>query len=471
MAGGIFEYMNKVRPGAYINFKAAVPTPVEPGIRGRVLLPIVSDWVQPGVPYTVNAATMMQEPLKVTAACGITPGTYWWSVIAEALTKCTEVILVPLVGTGAVAATKQVTGQGDSSKSVTVTAKRPGVFGNRLAIRVVSVKNPVGSEKELDVLLDGNIVDKQIISTWDETIDNPWVTFETSEDDVALVEVTAVPLTGGKNQETVTLDNYMETLEKCSTLVFNTLAAALPDLVVDTSSVFPNKIQAWVKDLREKAGRYVQAVVYVPYTAKDPLNDEFMIQVCQAFHSDKTPTTTHDYKRTVVYTAALTAGAANNESNTYSVVQDVDNVYPPIPTDDVVGLLGKGFLLYTHRSDGQVVVEKDINSLHEFDVERPYAWSKNRTMRVLDDIATWVSNRFEKYYIGKVSNVDSGRTLFQGDVIGYLNGLQDTNAIINFDSQRDIEVLPGNDKESIVVHAAIETVDSMEKLYLTVTVK
>ena len=47
--------------------------------------------------------------------------------------------------------------------------------------------------------------------------------------------------------------------------------------------------------------------------------------------------------------------------------------------------------------------------------------------------------------------------------------LQGEQAIQNFSSD-DVEVLPGNDIDSIIVNLAIQAVDSVEKIYMTVTV-
>ena len=122
------------------------------------------------------------------------------------------------------------------------------------------------------------------------------------------------------------------------------------------------------------------------------------------------------------------------------------------------------------RQDRSIVIEKDINTLHTFTTEKNYIFSKNRIIRCLDDIATQVTMLFENGFIGKVNNDESGRTLFKGTVIGYLNDLQAQGAIQNFNSATDITVESGNDIESVVCGLAVQPIDSMEKLYLTVVV-
>jgi hypothetical protein len=43
-------------------------------------------------------------------------------------------------------------------------------------------------------------------------------------------------------------------------------------------------------------------------------------------------------------------------------------------------------------------------------------------------------------------------------------------AIQNFDSTEDIDVLPGNEVDEVIVKLIIQPVDSMEKMYMTVMV-
>jgi hypothetical protein len=76
---------------------------------------------------------------------------------------------------------------------------------------------------------------------------------------------------------------------------------------------------------------------------------------------------------------------------------------------------------------------------------------------------------FTKYYIGKVDNNDNGRALLRKYLIGYLNEMQSNNGIQNFVAD-DVEVLPGNAVDAVVVNVAIQPVDSIEKIYATVTV-
>ena len=127
-------------------------------------------------------------------------------------------------------------------------------------------------------------------------------------------------------------------------------------------------------------------------------------------------------------------------------------------------------MVISRRQDEAIVIEQDINTFTTFTVEKDYSFSKNRIIRTLDEINNSIRLKFESTYIGKVSNNEDGRSLFKSDVIAYINSLQAINAVTNFDGINDVEVLAGEAIDSVVVNLAVQPVDSMEKLYMTVNV-
>jgi hypothetical protein len=90
-------------------------------------------------------------------------------------------------------------------------------------------------------------------------------------------------------------------------------------------------------------------------------------------------------------------------------------------------------------------------------------------MRTLNQICNDFYEHISNYFIGKVDNNASGRNLMKGWCVGYLNEMQANNGIQNFTSQ-DIEVLPGSDIDAVVINVGIQPVDSVEKIYTTITV-
>ena len=222
-------------------------------------------------------------------------------------------------------------------------------------------------------------------------------------------------------------------------------------------------IKTFIEDLRENAGKKVQAVVY-DYNAA---NYEGIISVDQGYKigDEEVPV-----ESCIAYIAGVTAGADIIESNTYKIVEGATEIIGAKTAGEIEHALQVGKLLLSYRQDRSVVIEKDINTLYNYPAGRSYVFSKNRVIRCLDDIAMQVTQLFENSYVGKVNNNAEGRTLFKAAIIGYLNTLQTRGAIQNFDSTKDIEVVAGNDIESVVCNLAIQPVDSMEKLYMTIKV-
>ena len=111
----------------------------------------------------------------------------------------------------------------------------------------------------------------------------------------------------------------------------------------------------------------------------------------------------------------------------------------------------------------------DINSLTTFTVDKGQEFSKNRVMRVLMQFCNDTYEYFSNSFIGKIDNNDTGRNLLKGWIVGYLNEMQANNGIQNFAAE-DVTVAAGNAIDSVVIDVAIQPMDSVEKIYMTVTV-
>ena len=137
---------------------------------------------------------------------------------------------------------------------------------------------------------------------------------------------------------------------------------------------------------------------------------------------------------------------------------------------EIIELLQKGEFLFVERGD-KVVVEQDINSFTGYTPNKGKAFSKNRVTRVTDGLQNDIKKIFEDYYIGKADNNADGRNMLRAEIVHYLETLQGINAVQNFSADDDIEVLPGEAIDAVVVNLHIQPVDSMEKLYMSVTLE
>ena len=90
---------------------------------------------------------------------------------------------------------------------------------------------------------------------------------------------------------------------------------------------------------------------------------------------------------------------------------------------------------------------------------------------MLDAIANHIALDFEQNYAGKVTNDDNGRDLFKTSVISYLTNLQTSGAIVNFDSQNDVTVLPGEQPDAFYSEIYVQPTYSVDKLYMVINVR
>ena len=90
-------------------------------------------------------------------------------------------------------------------------------------------------------------------------------------------------------------------------------------------------------------------------------------------------------------------------------------------------------------------------------------------MRVLNQFCNDVYEHFSNYFIGKASNDETGRSLLKGWIVGYLNDMQANGGVQNFEAE-DVTVEAGNSIDAVLITVKIQPVDSIEKIYMAVTV-
>lgn len=438
MAGGTYTSQNKVRPGVYINLVGEKKTVGSMGERGTVSVPLNLNWGQSKAVIAINAGDDLRSLL------GYDLSAPELLLVREAFKKAKTLLLYRLnEGTKATAV----------AGSLTLTAKFGGVRGNDIT---VAVKQNVDDEARFDVItfVAKEAVDSQTAANIAELKSNAFVSFGGTG---ALTLAAGVPLVGGSNG-TVTNQDHTDYLAQIELKDFNTIALVSADLSL--KSVYA----AFARRLREEEGRKIQ-VVLANYPSAD---SEGVISVKNGVKL--LDGTVLDAQKATVWVAAATAGAPMNKSLTYEAYEEAADADIRYTNSQTVEALQAGEFLFT-VSGGRVIVEQDINTFTGYSPEKGKAFSKNRVIRVLDGIANDFKHIFESFYIGKVDNNADGRSLFRNECLKYLNNLQSLNAIQNFDAQADLSVAAGVDTDSIIIEAHIQPVDSVEKVYMKVTVK
>lgn len=429
---------NKVRPGVYINFKSEQQALGTLGERGVVSLPLALSWgpAKQVIAVEVGADTFETLGYPITAPQLL--------LVREALKRARTLLLYRL-NTG-VKATATV-------GNLTVTAKHGGVRGNDITLVIqANIDDP--AKFDVKTLVSAQEVDSQTVANIGDLQSNDWVDFSGSG---TLTTTAGVPLTGGSDGSVVAQD-YLDYLAAIEVQEFNTIGLTATDTT--TKDVFV----AFAKRLRDDEGKKIQVVMENYPTA----DYEGVISVKNGVVL--TDGTTLTAAQAVAWVAGATAGAAANQSLTYDAYDSAVDVAPKYTNSQIITALQNGEFVFT-AMDGRAVVEQDINTLHTFTPEKGKSFSKNRVIRVLDGLANDYMRVFSRSYIGKVPNNDDGRNLFKSECINITNQYQNIGAVQNFDPQTDLEVQPGNDVDAVVVNQWVQPVDSIEKIYMAVTVR
>ena len=451
-AGGTWTVQNKQRPGAYINF-VSVPKPVGTiGDRGVMTACLPMTWGPAGQLITLYGEDLLNG--KSLAKVGCTAFDTDESLPYRLALAGSYKALLFRADTGGTKATNVI-----SMGVLTANAKHAGNTGNGISV-VVTADKPVAGQYTVDILF--KLVQREsfVVSELADfsDIESDWVDFivPASPSSTEIPVTTGTVLSGGTNGTVTGETTYPAYFSAVDGEQWQCMA-------INTSEAVGAQVTAFIKLLRDTRGKKVQAVVY-DYPAADY---EGIISVDQGFKTAQASVTVDLFP---LYVASITAGANVNESNTARVVQEALSIINPIAEEDIEDALKAGKFLLSYRQDGVVCVEKDINSLHSFTVDKNYAFSKNRAVRCLDEIGNTTALVFNRNYCGKVDNNDVGRNLYKTELISMMDQLQGIGAVQNFEGTSDITVLPGNDVDSVVVDLLVQPVDSMEKLYMTVNV-
>ena len=444
MPGGTFLSMNKVRPGAYLNFKS-VPRPMMTvGDRGIVTIPLELNWGAEGELIDVYSDELLNG--DSLAKVGFTAFDEDSKLVNLMLQNCYLAKLYR-TNTGGVKASTTI-------GNLTITAKYAGTFGNNIQISSVEETTDVFT---ISTFVNGAEKDSQKVTAISELDDNDYVKFSGTGD---LSENAGKMLTGGTNGTTVKATYYPLYLNLLSTARWQTMGC--PDLD-DSDTTLKANIVTFIRNQRNEEGRYVQGVI-----ANYPTADfEGIISNTNGLVINSVTFTKEEMAAVV---AAMTAGASVVESNTNKVVSGATSITNPLTNTQIITALKNGQLVFSVNQRGEIKVEQDINSYHTFIPEKNRTFSKNRVMRTLDEIGTSVKDIWEQTFMGKVDNNDDGRVIFKSNLNDYFIQLQNLGAIQNWLGIEEIDISQGIEVDDVVVGVHVQPVDSMEKLYMTVSI-
>lgn len=446
MAGGTFYSQNKVRPGAYINFVKSGTEVDLNSSRGIVAVGLPLSWGNNNEIINLSSGEMATG--KSLAKVG---------VMTDDESDASKILNAILTNAN-IAKVYRLDTDGKKAKIViddlTVEAKCAGTFGNKIAILI----QKDGDIFEVITYANGYEVDTQRVTTITDIENNDFVTFtfaSTAEPTVS-VSSSSKLLTGGADGTVTATTAYKAFFEVLKNIKWQVLAICNNDEIVNPL------IPDFIKKMRDGEGKYVQAVV----ANYDDADYEGVINNVNGAVINGVTFSAVEF---TAYVAGMTASATATESNTGKIIEGATEIIDPLDSDEIETGLKTGQFILSSNQDGSIKVEQDINSLHNYG-DLSYAFTKNRVMRVLDEIGSSIESIWENTFLGRVSNNEDGRDLFKSSITTYLTSLQDAGAIQNFGGSSDVSVDLGEKIDAVVATIKVQPVDSMEFLYLTVNV-
>lgn len=447
MAGGTWQSQNKVLPGVYINVKSQGNINANVGDRGTVAIAEPLSWGPSGVVQTIIPG----EDLRPYIGYDITtPQAMFLREMmkgSDTTAGPNKILLYRPAGTGGTKATATI-------GALTVTALYDGIRGNDITVIVAEQVDNEGSY-DVSTVIDGTIVNGQTITDLSQLTANAWVTF--SGTGTEITETAGEALTGGKDPTVATVD-YSDFLTAIEPYQFDILIYDGSD----TTTI--QAYAAFVERMSNSLGKKCQAVMAGNTAANS--DSEFVIAVNNGVILDDGTELTA--QQATWWVGGAEAGALYYQSLTYARYPNAAEANPKLTDTQAQAAIEAGQLCFIDNF-GSVKVCTDINSLTTYTLDKGQEFSKNRLMRVVMQFCNDVYEYFSNYFIGKVDNNDAGRNLLRGWIVGYLNEMMANNGIQNFTAD-DVEVLAGETIDSVVVNVAIQPVDSIEKIYMTVTV-
>ena len=369
--------------------------------------------------------------------------------------------LITLSGDGAIPNATQpvnLTGGANGSEKATATignlvatAKYVGTFGNRLSVVITA---GASSNFIVQTLLDGQAVDSQVVSAISGLASNDYIDWSGTG---ALAVNTGVALTGGTDGE-ASLSNYSAfldalELEQFNIVIYDGESQSIKDAYID-----------FVKRLSNNEGSKCQAVI----SGSTPNPDNECVINCYPQALTLSDGSQLSASEMTWWIGGAEAGANVNESLTYVTHPNAVDFQPKLNSAAQEAAINAGQIAFISNK-GNVRVLTDINSFRTYAVEKGKAFSKNRVIRTVFGLCNDIYDVFSQYYIGAVDNDEEGRKSLKGEIIGLMNRYQGIRALQNVEAD-DVTVLKGVDSDAVVIEIYCQPVDSVEKIYVNITI-
>lgn len=432
LGGGTFQFQNKVLPGVYINFVSLSRASVDMADRGYVALPLEMKWGPEDTIITLEQADFQKNSLDFLGYDYTAPEL---QPLREIMKNAKTLYLYRLTKNPVKATNKWA------------TALYGGSRGNDITIKVQRNVDQV-SKWDVITMISDNVVDIQTVTTTEELKANKFVIFKTSEQ---LDTHTGLQLAGGTDGDAITGNEYQKFLDKIESYYINTLTTT------SDNDTIKDLFVAFTKRMRDEVGSKFQTILYrkeADYEGIVSLENKVLNQEKETLG--------------VLWLAGVLGSCEINKSITN---KKYDGEYTFEFKENQTALAKgklKGQLLF-HLVHEEPRVLSDINTFTTWRKDKNEDFSKNQTIRVIDQVAVDIANLFNKRYLGLTPNDKAGRTDLWKDIVVHHENLQKIRAIEGF-TDKDVVVEMGEKKDAVLITDTIVPVNAMEKLYMNVII-
>jgi hypothetical protein len=431
LGGGSWVTQNKILAGSYINFVSADRNGSNLADRGVVALPISLNWGKSDT-FKVNVRDFNTKCEKLF---GYAVNSNEMQNLREVFKHAKDVFICRL------------NGDGKKAENEFAIAQCGGTRGNDISI-IITANLDQSSKFDVKTMIDSSVADVQTVASATELKSNDFVTFKAD----ATLTAKTLKLEGGTNSD-VTGTEWTKVLNSLESESFNVL------ICDSTDDTIKNICVEYVKRLREDNGIKFQLVAHKIESA----NYESVISVENNLIGETDPSA-----KLVYWVGGVEASCEVNKSCTNRIYDGELDVYTKYTQLELEEALLNGKLIL-HKVGDDVRILEDINTLTTFTTEKNDGFKYNQTIRVNDNIATALANKFNTLFIGRVQNDEAGRISLWNECVKYLQELQKIRAIENFEPDH-VTIQQGEDKKAVLVNVNVSVVNAMAQMYMTVVV-
>ena len=343
-----------------------------------------------------------------------------------------------------------------SSLTITAEAAVAGESGNRIS---VEVSNTSAGSQNRDLIMYEDGIEKARTpfsgNASTSSVKNEYVVVtKTGSSDWVTIQKTQ--LTGGVDGTTPDASIYDAFFTALKTTAFDVLIYDGKDATLKST------FASFVKDQSNEEGKRCQCVL------SEYVADNECIISCASQSVTLDTGAVLKPEQLTWWVGGASAGANVNESLTYSCYPGAVDIEPKLTrSEQEAQIEGGNFALISQFDKIQVLT--DINSFTTFSVEKGKAFRKNRVVRTVFGLCNDIYKTFALYYIGAVHNDEEGRKALKAEILNLMLKYQGNRALQNVVVD-DVTVNKGVDSDAVVIEINCQPVDSIEKIYINITI-